>query len=351
MTVTASTIAVAMAAPVVGRLADVVGRKRVIVGSAFVLAAATALAATSLTLSQFVGWRFVQGLMTPGIFAITIAYVHDEWPQSHVGRATAAYVSGTVVGGFCGRALVGLVAADVSWQTAFVALAGVNLAAAVSLAVWLPQDTKGSRPRSAGHGQSIMRLLKNRQLIATDVVGFCVLFTQVAMFSYVTFHLSAAPYFLSTAALGWLFVVYLVGAGVMPFAGRWIDARGHRAGLASAIGVGATGALLTLTPWLPSIVAGLALVGTGVFVAQAAASSYIGAVTHEDRGLAVGLYSMWYYAGGSLGGALPALFWNAGGWPACVALVVAVQAATVALALRFWQHINVHADVLPEGIS
>jgi predicted MFS family arabinose efflux permease len=264
---------------------------------------------------------------------------------------TAAYVSGTVIGGFCGRALVGLVAADVGWPTAFVTLSVVNLLAAASLAIWLPRETSRSRPRSVGHAQPLARLLANRQLIATDAVGFCVLFTQVAMFSYVTFHLSAAPYSLSTAALGWLFVVYLVGAGIMPFAGRWIDARGHRAGLGSGMALGATGALLTLAPWLPVIIAGLALVGCGVFIAQATASSYIGAVTHEDRGLAVGLYSSCYYAGGSLGGALPALFWNAGGWLACVLLVIAVQAVTVAVALRFWQRTRLHGEPLAEGIS
>jgi len=262
--------------------------------------------------------------------------VHDEWPASHVGRATAAYVGGTVIGGFCGRVLVRLVAASASWKVAFVVLAGANLVAAALLAIWLPRETRRASPQSRRHGQSLARLLGNRQLIATNAVGFCVLFTQVAMFSYVTFHLSAEPYSLSTAALGWLFVVYLVGAGVMPFAGRWIDARGHRAGLGSGMALGATGALLTLAPWLPAIVAGLALVGTGVFVAQATASSYIGAVTREDRGLAVGLYSTCYYAGGSLGAALPALFWNAGGWTACVLLVMGLQAATVALALRFW---------------
>jgi MFS family permease len=351
LTVTASTMAVALAAPVVGRVADLIGRKRVIVGSAFVLTIATGLAATSGSLEQFVAWRFAQGLVTPGIFAITIAYVHDEWPKSHVGRATAAYVSGTVIGGFCGRALVGLVAADVSWRIAFVALAGVNLAAAIALLFWLPRESRKTTAPMASHGHSIARLLRNRQLIATNAVGFCVLFTQVAMFSYVTFHLSAAPYFLSTAALGSLFVVYLVGAGVMPFAGRWIDARGHRTALGSGIALGATGALLTLVAWLPAVIAGLALVGTGVFVAQATASSYIGAVTHDDRGLAVGLYSTFYYLGGSLGGALPALFWAIGGWTACVVLVMGVQAATVTLALRFWETTRVHAAPLPEGVS
>jgi predicted MFS family arabinose efflux permease len=337
-TVTASTIAVALAAPFIGRLADIVGRKRVIVGSAFVLASATALAATSSDLPHFVAWRFVQGLATPGIFAVTIAYIHEEWPGSYVGRATAAYVSGTVVGGFCGRALVGFVAAGAGWQTAFAWLAVVNVAVAVALAVGLPAERGSvSVQRGDGHVRSIAEVARNPQLVATNAVGFCVLFTQVAMFTYVTFHLEAAPFGLSTAALGWLFAVYLFGAAVTPFAGRWIDVRGHRAGLASGMGIGALGSLLTLVPRLPVIVAGLALVATGVFIAQATTSSYIGTVTRQDRGLAVGVYSTFYYAGGSLGGALPSLFWTRAGWAGCVLLVIAVQAITLAIALQSWR--------------
>jgi len=74
-----------------------------------------------------------------------------------------------------------------------------------------------------------------------------------------------------------------------------------------------------------------------VFIAQATASSYIGVVTREDRGLAVGLYSSAYYVGGTLGGSLPSLFWETGGWTACVLLVIAVQAATLGTALGFWR--------------
>jgi predicted MFS family arabinose efflux permease len=351
LTVTASTIGVAVAAPIVGRLADLVGRKRVIAGSAFVVTAATAMAATSANLTQFIAWRFVEGLATPGVFGIAIAYVHDEWPSSHVGRAMSAYVAGTVIGGFCGRALVGLVASSYDWHTAFAALAVANLAAAVFLAFMLPSETRKASTPSRDHGQSLVRLITNRQLIGTNAVGFCVLFMQVAMFSYVTFLLSAEPYVLSTAALGWLFIVYLFGAGVLAFAGRWIDVRGHRVALAYSMATGIVGALLTLSPWLPAIILGLALVGTGVFVAQATASSYIGTVTHEDRGLAVGLYSTCYYLGGSVGGALPAVFWDAGGWPACVALVLAVQVTTVTIALQSWKRRAQESGTRDQGLK
>lgn len=338
LTVTAPTLAVAIAAPVIGRVSDIAGLRRVIVASAWLLMLATALAATASGLAPFIGWRFVQGLATPGVFAIAIAYIHSEYPVWFTGRATAAYVSGTVTGGFCGRALVGLVAASYGWKTAFVVLAIVNAAAATALTLWMPAERKAGPARAASsHGRSALRLLRHPQLLATNVVGFCVLFSQVAVFTYVTFHLEAAPYGLSTAALGYLFVVYLFGAAVTPLAGVWVDRYGHRAGLAIGMAIGATGALLTLTSSLPLIVMGLALVGSGVFIAQATASSYIGVVTAADRGLAVGLYSSAYYVGGTLGGTLPSLFWNAGGWTACVLLVLAVQAATLATALGAWR--------------
>jgi YNFM family putative membrane transporter len=352
LTITAPTVAVAIFAPFIGRFADRVGLRRTIVASAWTLAVATAFAATSQSLPQLIAWRFVQGVATPGIFASTVAYIHEMWPPSRAGRGTAAYMTGTILGGFTGRAVAGLVAADVDWHAAFVALAILTGAAAALITWRLPEEdraavkhrasAKEQSQRSAGAGE----LLRNRQLAATCGVGFCVLFTQVAMFTYVTFHVAAPPYSLSTVAIGWLFVVYLVGAVVTPFAGWWIDTYGHRAGIASAMAIGGAGALLTLAPSLAAIVTGLALCATGVFVAQATTSSYIGAVTRSSRALAVGMYSTFYYAGGSAGGALPAVVWRAAGWTGCVLLVVAIQSLGAMIAFTQWSRAGAPAEAI-----
>lgn len=282
------------------------------------------------------GWRLLQGLLTPGVFAVTIAYIHERWPASHTGRATGAYVSGTVTGGFSGRAAAGMVAERVGWQAAFLTLAGMIALTALALRIWLPSESPRPARHPAASGGSWRRLLANRQLQATNAIGFCVLFTQVAIFTYVTFHLAKPPFSLSTSALAWIFVVYLFGATVTPFAGGWSDRFGHRTALGGGTALGILGALLTLFPALAAIAVGLAFVATGVFIAHAAASSYIGAVTPEDRGLAVGLYSTCYYVGGSVGAALPALLPQSGNWTATVCLVMVVQAATFVLAWRFW---------------
>src|SRR5437763_866711 len=146
LTVTAPTIAVALTAPFVGRLADRLGLRLVIVTSAFALAAVTLGASTASGLRQLIAWRFVQGVFTPGLFATAIAYIHHEWPSSRTGRATAAYVSGTVIGGVTGRLLGGLTAADVGWSSSFVVLGSIGMAAALLLFFQLPPE----RRRAAG---------------------------------------------------------------------------------------------------------------------------------------------------------------------------------------------------------
>lgn len=347
LTVTATTTAVALAAPFVGRLADVWGKRRVIVAAAFALAAATTLAATAASLNQVIAWRFLLGIVTPGVFAVTVAYIHEHWDPSRAGRATAAYVTGTVIGGFAGRATAGVVASAMNWRASFVAIGVMSLACAMVLSSALPVDAEPSW-HGAGHrapAGSLAAHLTNRELTGAYAAGFCVLFTQIAMFTYVTFRLADPPFGLTTAALGWLFAVFLIGAVVTPFSGRWIDVHGHRVTLAAAIAIGVTGSLLTLAHVLALVVAGLALVCSGVFIAQAAASSYVGASATHNRGLAVGLYAMFYYVGGSAGGALPALFWTSGGWPACVALVVAVQLTTAAIGWFSWTAKQTAADV------
>jgi MFS family permease len=367
LTVTAPTVAVAIAAPAIGRFADNIGLRRVIVVSAFLLAVTAALQAASQTLGQFVFWRLVQGIVTPGVFACTVAYVHEMWPASRAGRGAAIYMTGTIVGGFVGRALAGVIAADADWHISFAVLAVMHVAIAMVLWLWLPAEPARSAPAPreparlesrtstgpdgsprSGGASVALRLFRNPQLRATYAIGFCVLFTNVAMFTYVTFHLAAPPFRLSTAALGWLFVVYLVGAAVTPYGGKWIDAYGHRVGIATAMSLGGVGALLTLAPSVAVIIVGLAMTACGVFIAQTTTSSYIGAVTTGDRALAVGLYATFYYLGGSVGGSVPAAFYRIGGWPACVALVVAVQAFGATVALALWQTRVAAAEYEPD---
>ena len=339
LTVTMAAMGVALAAPFAGLMADRFGRKRVIVTSAFLLAIASLLAATSGTLSALIAWRFIQGLFTPGVFSVTIAYINDEWPRAEVGRALSAYVSGTVLGGFSCRFISGQIAAHFDWHWSFATLGLLSLVAAFVISVLLKPEQKHERISMPAREfpAAIAEHLRNRMLLVTYTVGFCVLFSLMAIFTYITFYLAAPPFQLNSDALGSIFFVYLVGAAVNPISGRAIDRFGPRKVLAFSMAAGIAGIGLTFVPNIWVVGLGLAICCTGVFASQTSASGFVGVAATTNRALAVGLYGTFYYLGGSAGAVLPGYFWNWRGWPACAGFIVAVQIATVVLAMRFWR--------------
>jgi predicted MFS family arabinose efflux permease len=348
MTVSAATLGVALSAPIFGAFAERLPRKRVIVGSLVGIALPTLLAASSTSLAQLIFWRFLQGVTVPGIIALVITYIGEEWPQQKVALIMSFYVSGTALGGFIGRLSSGYLADWFSWRVSFLALGTAALAGAGAVAAWLP---RGSRRQTAAGNPGIRfafpdaamlrrfrSLFWRRRLVATFAVGFNVLFSLVGVFTWITFHLAAAPFNLGTAALSSLFFVYLIGLVVTPAAGFLITRVGLRAGIGCAILCSMTGVLLTLAPSPPTIVLGLTLLSSGVFISQTASQSHLRvAAPPEARVTAAGLYLTCYYIGGTAAGVVPGAFWAMGKWPACVAFIVAMQAVALTIALLGWR--------------
>jgi predicted MFS family arabinose efflux permease len=344
MTVSAATLGVAVSAPVFGALAERLPRKRVILISLLGVSVPTLLAATSQTLGQLIFWRFLQGVTVPGIIAVVITYIGEEWPPEKVALIMSFYVSGTALGGFIGRVSSGILADRYSWRISFLALGLASFAGAAAVAAWLPKGQRRVAPPAnkeseIGFVYQVQELFRNRRLVATFAVGFNVLFSLVGVFTWITFHLSAAPFSLSTTALSSLFFVYLIGLVVTPAAGYLITRVGLRAGISGAILCSMAGVLLTLVMSLPWVIVGLALLSSGVFVAQTASSSHLRvAAPAGARVTAAGLYITCYYMGGAAAGILPGAFWALGGWPACVGFIVAMQALGLGIALIGWRN-------------
>ena len=335
---TASTLAIALTAPFTGALADVLGRKRVITAAMLAVVVPMAGAALAADVQALIAWRFIQGLLLPPIFAVTIAYIGDEWPRPQVAGVAGVYIAGSSLGGFCGRFIPGLLGDLVGWRGAFLALAGLSLLGAVMLALLLPRE-KGF-VRSEGLGASARHMLhhlRNPQLLATYAIGFGVLFNFIAVFTYVSFHLAAPPYSFSSTLLGTIFVTYLAGTAAAPATGWMIARLGRLRFILAVITAWACGALLMLAPPIAAILAGLTLCAVCGMLCQTIATGYVTAIAKEGRSSAVGLYVTSFYVGGSVGAFLPGLAWDAGGWPACIAMVLAmlaIMAGVAALAYR-----------------
>jgi MFS transporter, YNFM family, putative membrane transport protein len=335
--ITVSTLAVALTAPFTGTVADVLGRKRVIVAAMFVLVVPTLMAGWSDSLSALIFWRAVQGLVLPPIFAVTVAYIGDEWPRHEATTAAGIYSSGSSLGGFSGRLLTGFLADLVGWRWGFFALAGIAFAGAVAVLFLLPPERKFVRSEGlAASGRQMLAHFRNRQLIATFAVGFGVLFCFICTFTYISFHLAAPPYNLSATWLGAIFVTYLAGAALTPWSGWAVGRFGRRRFMVRMIALWIAGIALTLAPSLPIIVLGLTISAACGLFCQAISTAYVTITAKIGRSSAVGLYVTSFYIGGSFGAALGGMTWNAGGWPFCAAMVAAMLVVMAGIVYFAW---------------
>ncbi|MEI7555672.1 MFS transporter [Candidatus Chlorohelix sp.] len=338
MTVSALVLAVGCSAVFFGFLIDRFGPRRVMVASTLALVFPTLMCAVSPFFQFLLLSRVAQGLLIPGFIAGVLAYIHEEF-SSRRGMAIGWYTASTIFGGFSGRVIGGLLTEFVNWRTAFVGFALFNLVAYLIMRRYLPESHHSSRNatnRSKGHSlNSFIIAFKNRNLVGAFLVGPAIFFPFIGLFTYLPYYLTKPPFNLSTLLVSFIFVVYLIGTFSAPIAGRLSDRYSRRAVIGIGLLIMMFGIALTLTPWLLSVFAGLLFLCFGMFTVQSTTNAYVGDNIQENqgRGSAVALYQMFFYLGGTIGGIVPGLLWQSGGWLplicGCLAALVAGFLAVV----------------------
>lgn len=338
LTLSLTTGGLAVALLVVGPVSDVIGRTRLIhisLAASALVAAGCALAPTWETLLAL---RLLEGVTLAGLPAVATAYLREELHPSTHARAAGLYVGGTALGGMAGRLLTGPVAEDAGWRWALATTAVIGLGCAILVVVMLP-PSRHFVARPTGHGsyrQMVRRALSDPALLALYGMGMCVVGAFVAVFNALGFRLAGAPFHLGVGAASMVFLVYLLGSVSSTVAGRLADRFGRRAVAPLGCLMALLGVLLTLPPWLPTVVAGVALLTAGFFVVHGVASGWVPARAHAGgvaTGQAASLYLFAYYVGSSVFGGLAGPAWSWGAWPGVVALAILLICLTGALSL------------------
>jgi predicted MFS family arabinose efflux permease len=336
--ITAGTLAVAFTAPFTGAVSDVLGRRRVIVIAMALLIIPATMTAFAPSFHQLVFWRFMHGLLLPPIFTVTIAYIGVEWPPGEANGVFGLYTAASSVGGFLGRFVPGMLADHFGWRGGFLALACGSVICFAVVALLLTPERKFVSANNIGTSlRQMVGHLRDRRLLAIYAVGFGVLFNFIATFTYLTFHLASPPFNRSPAFLGAIFVVYLLGAAASLWLGRAIAWLGRRIFVLCVIAAWAAGMLLSLIPWVPAIVLTLVFASVCGILTQASSTSFVAMSAKTGTSAAVGLYVTAFYVGGTFGGWLPGLAYEAGGWPYSLALVLGMLSIMALIVTTWWK--------------
>jgi MFS transporter, YNFM family, putative membrane transport protein len=334
LTVSAVILAIAVASAAYGPLSDALGRKRVMAGATALLALATLACAFAPSFRALVALRALQGALVPGMTAVSVAYAGERFQTRDLPAVVGGIIAASVVGGLLGRVLSGAVAAWLGWRAAFALFALVAAVAAVLLERGLHDGATRERRSGAAAWGGMLGHLRDPRLAGAYLVGGSLFFGWTGIFTYLPFHLSAAPYGLSTASVSSVYLVYAAGIVASSVSGRLSGRLPPRRLITiGLLGAGAGMAILLARP-LALVVAGLVLLVLGAFTTQAITPAFVNVTAKHAKGGASALYLASYYVGGTLGSILPGLALQAAGWPAVVALCTgAVGVALFANAL------------------
>ncbi|GGM53255.1 MFS transporter [Microbacterium saperdae] len=337
LTVSATTLGLAAAVIPWSIVADRIGR---IPAMAIGVLAATVLglcAPLSGEIGLFLVVRVAEGVALGAVPAVALAYLSEEVRPRHAAAAAGSYIAGTTVGGLLGRIVSGVVGELAGWRIGIWTVAIVCAFAAVLFLLLTPK-AQGFVPRRFDEqGPGILaRLavsLRSPQLLALYAQGFLLMGAFVAVYNYLGFHLSEAPFLLPAWVVTLLFLAYLAGTLSSPWAGSLASRFGRFPVLLVSILVTACGALLMLIPSTPLVMGGLLLFTAGFFGAHAVASGWTPvAATPHTRAQASSLYYFGYYAGSSLFGWALGLVFGGASWTWFVLLIVAMCAMSAGIA-------------------
>ncbi|HLU54432.1 MAG TPA: MFS transporter [Pseudonocardia sp.] len=116
--VTATLVAAAVCAPVLGRLGDMYGKRRMLLVGLGIVTFGSALGAVAPNVGVLIAARALQGV-SMGVIALGISVMRDVLPPGRVGSGIALMSSSLGIGGAIGLPLTGVVAQQASWRWLF----------------------------------------------------------------------------------------------------------------------------------------------------------------------------------------------------------------------------------------
>ncbi|BCL69891.1 multidrug resistance protein [Vibrio nigripulchritudo] len=297
-------------------LSEKIGRRKVMLISLFLLPFVGLTLLTSESLLTLTLSRAAMGFALAGYAAVAVGYMAEEFSPQALALAVGTYVSANSLGGIAGRLFGGLVTQYFDWQSAVIGMAIFSLLAAILVLKLLPPQ-KHFKPQPGlffHHNRSVLKHLKNRELLLAMLLGGVNFALFVNLYSVAAFRLVEPPYELPVGIVSMIFLCYLAGTISSRLSGNWRKRFSSVSGMVLGSVISASGMLLAYVDSISALVAGLLLVGFGAFFVHSLAYGWVSQRARYAKATATALYLVHYYIGGSLGGFLLIYCWQHGGW-------------------------------------
>ncbi|RJQ79606.1 MFS transporter [Amycolatopsis panacis] len=352
LAVSVATGALAISVLPIAALSEVVGRRPVIVASVVISTILGLLLPLMPNYSLLLVLRAVQGVAIAGFPGVATAYLVERLGKVGVAAAVGAMIAGNSIGGMTGRLATGFTAGPLGWRGALYVVAGVSLVCAVVTVLALPPSQRQpGEGRQTAHdvAAGLLAAVCRPVLLAQYAVALLAMGAFVAMYNAAGFRLTGAPLNLTPALASLVFLAYALGSVSSATASRLTARIGRRRALLGVLLAMALGGVMTIPDSLPLIVIGFVVLTAAFFAAHSIANSWAAAEAPENaRGQVGGLYTLMYYLGSSVGGAIGSVVYGEAGWSWLIGAVVvwlalAATAVVAGTATRVERRVLAHS--------
>lgn len=320
--ITLAMLPLAVAPLVYGYLLESVPARPMLAGSALLLG----LCQIGLALADdwwlLLALRLLTGLCLPALFTALMTFVASSATTENLRQALAWYIASTILGGFSGRALSGLVASVWDWRVAL----GIWSPALLVMGLWALSLPGSQESRFLRVTPRVFLVVMARPgTPQAYLTVFSIFFVFAAVLNVLPFHMAGQDPGTGAAGIGFAYLGYLSGLLVSLNAER-LSHLFQSEGPLYSLGLGLYALGLLLFAWSGAggvYLAMFAFCG-GMFLIHTRLSGQINQLGGLQRGVVNGIYIAAYYAGGSLGSWLAVEVYRHLGWLGFLATVALV---------------------------
>lgn len=306
--------------------------------------ATSILAVCQLLLSASDQWLFmillrtIQGLCIPAMLTALMTTMTTACRHEHVRHAAAWYVAATIVGGFTGRALTGIVTQVFNWHIAL-SMWGVMLVLMLIGIYRMPYDTQAGFRKV--HLDLFTQVISISGIRHAYIAIFCVFFVFAAMLNVLPFQLTHRNPDIGVGLIGMIYAGYIAGFITTLNTTRIHTLLGSESRtLFLGITIFACGLLVFLPQNLAIDFIAMFVFCGAMFLVHTSLSGQVNHLSETHKGVVNGIYIASYYLGGSAGSWLATLIYSHYGWFAFIASLVAM------VFIAIWHIAQLHSKAI-----
>lgn len=276
--------------------------------------------------------RALQGLLIPAVLTSLMSYISFITPKDRVQQAIGYYIGATILGGFVGRLLSGLLSDYFGWRLFFVLL-GIALIVMFGALSFLSEEVKVDfvKPKLS----QVMDVLKNKTFFNIYAMMFFIFFVFQALLNFIPFQLKTFSSTMGYGKVGMMYAGYIIGF-IISIRILWMIRlfSDERKTILFGILTYVIGLQIFHMNNYMVMFGGMFVFCAGFFIIHSVASGLISKLAHEKRAISNGLYLSFYYAGGTIGTFAPGVFYHYLGWHIFLGLLTFTVFATLFFAVR-----------------